>query len=91
MSEVTEGQSNRFNISRDFYGSKLVFHDSLTTTSESKGDEESITVDVELLNTICMQVDYYFSSDNLTRDTFLREQFDNSNSVPLSLIAGVYQ
>ncbi|CAL9130385.1 unnamed protein product [Musa acuminata var. zebrina] len=34
------------------------------------------------------QIDYYFSSDNLCRDVFLRNNMDEKGWVPISLIAG---
>ncbi|KAK3150518.1 hypothetical protein QOZ80_3AG0234190 [Eleusine coracana subsp. coracana] len=37
------------------------------------------------------QIDYYFSDDNLCKDTYLREHMDDQGWVPLSLIAGFRQ
>ncbi|CAD5196497.1 unnamed protein product [Musa acuminata subsp. burmannicoides] len=34
------------------------------------------------------QIDYYFSSDNLCKDVFLRQNMDEQGWVPISLIAG---
>ncbi|RWW07611.1 hypothetical protein BHE74_00037627 [Ensete ventricosum] len=34
------------------------------------------------------QIDYYFSSDNLCKDVFLRQKMDEQGWVPISLIAG---
>ncbi|OEL38951.1 hypothetical protein BAE44_0000020 [Dichanthelium oligosanthes] len=48
---------------------------------------QAILVDplqIELLE----QIDYYFSDDNLCKDTYLRQHMDDQGWVPLSLIAG---
>ncbi|XP_071702391.1 la-related protein 1C-like [Rutidosis leptorrhynchoides] len=37
---------------------------------------------------IVKQIDYYFSNENLVRDTFLRRNMDEQGWVPVSLIAG---
>lgn len=37
---------------------------------------------------IMKQIDYYFSNENLVRDTFLRGKMDEQGWVPVSLIAG---
>ncbi|RCV46478.1 hypothetical protein SETIT_9G535400v2 [Setaria italica] len=37
---------------------------------------------------LLVQIDYYFSDDNLCKDTFLRQHMDDQGWVPLSLIAG---
>ncbi|KAI7735437.1 hypothetical protein M8C21_013252, partial [Ambrosia artemisiifolia] len=37
---------------------------------------------------IVAQIDYYFSNDNLVKDTYLRKNMDEQGWVPVSLIAG---
>ncbi|KAL6902379.1 hypothetical protein ACP4OV_005255 [Aristida adscensionis] len=37
---------------------------------------------------LLVQIEYYFSDDNLCKDTFLRQHMDDQGWVPLSLIAG---
>ncbi|XP_062216763.1 la-related protein 1B-like isoform X2 [Phragmites australis] len=37
---------------------------------------------------LLVQIDYYFSDDNLCKDPFLRQNMDDQGWVPLSLIAG---
>ncbi|KAL2457642.1 La-related protein 1C [Forsythia ovata] len=37
---------------------------------------------------IVKQIDYYFSSENLVKDTFLRQNMDEEGWVPIQLIAG---
>ncbi|MFS7970242.1 putative la-type HTH domain, winged helix-like DNA-binding domain superfamily [Helianthus anomalus] len=37
---------------------------------------------------IVSQIDYYFSNDNLVKDTYLRKNMDEQGWVPVSLIAG---
>ncbi|KAF4290859.1 hypothetical protein KXW98_008695 [Aspergillus fumigatus] len=41
-----------------------------------------------LMSMISMQLEYYFSVDNLCKDLFLRKQMDSQGFVPLSVIAG---
>lgn len=40
-----------------------------------------------LLSRLLYQIDFYFSADNLARDTFLRRHMDESGWVPISVIA----
>ncbi|CAN0861326.1 La-related protein 1C [Linum grandiflorum] len=44
--------------------------------------------DFQLHSKIVIQIDYYFSNDNLIRDTFLRQNMDEQGWVPINLIAG---
>ncbi|CAK9156963.1 unnamed protein product [Ilex paraguariensis] len=44
--------------------------------------------DPQLHSKIVNQIEYYFSSDNLIKDTFLRENMDDQGWVPIKLIAG---
>lgn len=40
---------------------------------------------------LAFQVDYYFSVQNLTKDTFLRKQMDSEGYIPLKVIANFYR
>ncbi|CAL1394362.1 unnamed protein product [Linum trigynum] len=44
--------------------------------------------DFQLHSKIVTQIDYYFSNENLIRDTFLRQNMDEQGWVPIKLIAG---
>ncbi|KAK7271688.1 hypothetical protein RJT34_27788 [Clitoria ternatea] len=44
--------------------------------------------DPQLLSMIANQIDYYFSNQNLVKDTFLRQNMDDQGWVPIKLIAG---
>ncbi|XP_047166672.1 la-related protein 1C-like [Vigna umbellata] len=44
--------------------------------------------DPQLQNKIVTQIDYYFSNENLIKDTFLRQNMDDQGWVPIKLIAG---
>ncbi|CAK7267978.1 hypothetical protein SEPCBS119000_002826 [Sporothrix epigloea] len=44
-------------------------------------------MDAELLHGLMLQVDYYFSLDNLVKDVFLRRKMNDQGFVPLSVIA----
>ncbi|XP_061367725.1 la-related protein 1C [Gastrolobium bilobum] len=44
--------------------------------------------DPQLHTKIVNQIDYYFSNENLIRDTFLRRNMDDQGWVPIKLIAG---
>ncbi|KAK7406855.1 hypothetical protein VNO78_08489 [Psophocarpus tetragonolobus] len=44
--------------------------------------------DPQLHSKIVNQVDYYFSNENLIKDTFLRQNMDDQGWVPIKLIAG---
>ncbi|KAK4368160.1 hypothetical protein RND71_011952 [Anisodus tanguticus] len=44
--------------------------------------------DTQLYSKIVSQIDYYFSNDNLIKDTFLRQNMDEQGWVPVNLIAG---
>ncbi|KAJ9561817.1 hypothetical protein OSB04_006977 [Centaurea solstitialis] len=44
--------------------------------------------DPMLHSRIVSQIDYYFSNDNLIKDTYLRKNMDEQGWVPVSLIAG---
>ncbi|PIN09506.1 RNA-binding protein LARP/SRO9 [Handroanthus impetiginosus] len=44
--------------------------------------------DPHLPSKIVNQIDYYFSDENLVKDTFLRQNMDNEGWVPIKLIAG---
>lgn len=44
--------------------------------------------DPQLHSKIVNQIDYYFSNENLVRDTFLRQNMDDQGWVPVKLIAG---
>ncbi|XP_022879756.1 la-related protein 1C-like isoform X2 [Olea europaea var. sylvestris] len=44
--------------------------------------------DPHLSNKIMYQIDYYFSNENLVKDTFLRQNMDEEGWVPIQLIAG---
>ncbi|CAK7263308.1 hypothetical protein SEPCBS57363_000508 [Sporothrix epigloea] len=44
-------------------------------------------MDAELLHGLTLQVDYYFSLDNLVKDVFLRRKMNDQGFVPLSVIA----
>ncbi|CAI0392805.1 unnamed protein product [Linum tenue] len=44
--------------------------------------------DFQLHSKIVAQIDYYFSNENLIRDTFLRQNMDEEGWVPIKLIAG---
>ncbi|XP_065855919.1 la-related protein 1C [Euphorbia lathyris] len=44
--------------------------------------------DIQLHSKIVHQIDYYFSNENLIRDTFLRQNMDDQGFVPVKLIAG---
>ncbi|CAK7203947.1 hypothetical protein SEUCBS139899_006697 [Sporothrix eucalyptigena] len=44
-------------------------------------------MDAELLHGLTVQVDYYFSLDNLVKDLFLRRKMNDQGFVPLSVIA----
>ncbi len=46
-----------------------------------------VNQDVLLQSRLLHQIDFYFSEDNLVRDTFLRRQMDESGWVPISVIA----
>ncbi|CAN1226606.1 La-related protein 1B [Linum perenne] len=46
------------------------------------------TPDFQLHSKIVTQIDYYFSNENLIRDTFLRQNMDEQGWVPIKLIAG---
>ncbi|CAL4920839.1 unnamed protein product [Urochloa decumbens] len=48
---------------------------------------QAILVD-PLRKELLEQIDYYFSDDNLCKDTYLRQHMDDQGWVPLSLIAG---
>lgn len=45
-------------------------------------------VDVQLYANIVTQIDYYFSNENLVKDTYLRRNMDENGWVSVSLIAG---
>nr|XP_043631776.1 la-related protein 1C [Erigeron canadensis] len=45
-------------------------------------------VDPQLYANIVTQIDYYFSNENLVRDTYLRQNMDEQGWVSVSLIAG---
>ncbi|XP_062101897.1 la-related protein 1C [Humulus lupulus] len=44
--------------------------------------------DPQLPSKIVNQIDYYFSNENLIRDTYLRQNMDDQGWVPITLIAG---
>lgn len=44
--------------------------------------------DPQLHSNIVTQIDYYFSNENLVKDTYLRSNMDEQGWVPISLIAG---
>ncbi|XP_055803854.1 la-related protein 1C-like [Solanum dulcamara] len=44
--------------------------------------------DTQLHTRIVNQIDYYFSNENLIKDTFLRQNMDEHGWVPVTLIAG---
>ncbi|XP_021649855.2 la-related protein 1C isoform X2 [Hevea brasiliensis] len=44
--------------------------------------------DPQLHSKIVNQIDYYFSNENLIKDTFLRQNMDDQGWVPIKLIAG---
>ncbi|KAK7252990.1 hypothetical protein RIF29_37337 [Crotalaria pallida] len=44
--------------------------------------------DPQLHTKIVNQIDYYFSNENLVKDTFLRQNMDSQGWVPIKLIAG---
>ncbi|RDX70488.1 La-related protein 1C, partial [Mucuna pruriens] len=44
--------------------------------------------DPQLHSKIVNQIDYYFSNENLIKDTFLRQNMDDQGYVPVKLIAG---
>ncbi|XP_024953411.1 la-related protein 1C isoform X2 [Citrus sinensis] len=44
--------------------------------------------DPQLHSRIVTQIDYYFSNENLVKDTFLRQNMDDQGWVPIRLIAG---
>ena len=44
-------------------------------------------MDADLLHGLTLQVDYYFSLDNLVKDVFLRRKMNDQGFVPLSVIA----
>lgn len=44
--------------------------------------------DPSLHSRIVSQIDYYFSNENLVKDTYLRQNMDEQGWVPVSLIAG---
>ncbi|KAK7307462.1 hypothetical protein VNO77_40554 [Canavalia gladiata] len=44
--------------------------------------------DHQLHSKIVHQIDYYFSNENLIKDTFLRQNMDDQGWVPIKLIAG---
>ncbi|KAJ1403907.1 Winged helix-like DNA-binding domain superfamily [Sesbania bispinosa] len=44
--------------------------------------------DPQLHSRIVNQIDYYFSNENLIKDTFLRQNMDDQGWVPIKLIAG---
>ncbi|XP_059293017.1 la-related protein 1C [Lycium ferocissimum] len=44
--------------------------------------------DTQLYSKIVSQIDYYFSNENLIKDTFLRQNMDEQGWVPVNLIAG---
>lgn len=44
--------------------------------------------DPQLHTRIVNQIDYYFSNDNLIKDTYLRQNMDDQGWVPIKLIAG---
>ncbi|KAA8547541.1 hypothetical protein F0562_003970 [Nyssa sinensis] len=44
--------------------------------------------DPQLHTKIVSQIDYYFSNENLIKDTFLRQNMDDQGWVPIKLIAG---
>ncbi|KJR88419.1 RNA-binding protein Lupus La [Sporothrix schenckii 1099-18] len=44
-------------------------------------------MDVELVHGLTLQVEYYFSLDNLVKDVFLRRKMNDQGFVPLSVIA----
>ncbi|XP_077246657.1 la-related protein 1C-like [Tasmannia lanceolata] len=46
------------------------------------------TLDPQLRPKLVKQIDYYFSSENLCKDPFLRRNMDEQGWVPISLIAG---
>ncbi|KAK4789718.1 hypothetical protein SAY86_017022 [Trapa natans] len=46
------------------------------------------TIDPPLHTKILHQIEYYFSVENLVKDTFLRQNMDEQGWVPISLIAG---
>ncbi|CAM8957723.1 unnamed protein product [Rhodiola kirilowii] len=45
-------------------------------------------LDPELYSKVIHQIDYYFSTENLIRDVFLRKNMDEQGWVPIKLIAG---
>ncbi|XP_044506767.1 la-related protein 1C-like [Mangifera indica] len=45
-------------------------------------------LDPHLHSSIVKQIDYYFSNENLIRDTYLRQNMDDQGWVPITLIAG---
>ncbi|KAL4352853.1 hypothetical protein GQ457_06G036100 [Hibiscus cannabinus] len=47
--------------------------------------------DHQLHARIMKQIDYYFSNDNLIKDTYLRQNMDDHGWVPIKLIAGFRQ
>ncbi|KAL3845005.1 hypothetical protein ACJIZ3_002408 [Penstemon smallii] len=47
-----------------------------------------IMPDPHLQNMILNQIDYYFSNENLVKDTFLRKKMDAEGWVPIKFIAG---
>ncbi|OIV94859.1 hypothetical protein TanjilG_22056 [Lupinus angustifolius] len=47
--------------------------------------------DLQLHAKIVNQIDYYFSNENLVKDTYLRQNMDSQGWVPIKLIAGFNQ
>ncbi|XAR58009.1 hypothetical protein NMG60_11026335 [Bertholletia excelsa] len=45
-------------------------------------------LDPQLNNKILNQIDYYFSNENIIKDTYLRQKMDEQGWVPIKLIAG---
>ncbi|KAK4360504.1 hypothetical protein RND71_019456 [Anisodus tanguticus] len=65
------------------------FPDSLRVPMLSPGPPVFFHVlDTQLHTRIVNQIDYYFSNENLIKDTFLRQNMDEHGWVPITLIAG---
>ena len=66
----------------------------MTTTTESDSNKSDpitplVLSEEELLNAIRMQVEYYFSKENLQQDAYLTSHMDANMSVPLAVIMKV--
>ena len=55
---------------------------------QKKGDAGPST-EKELLDSVRKQMEFYFSAENLKKDSFLVSQMDSNRSVPISIIMKV--